>query len=60
MEELFNIKMYSTQEVAELLKVTERSVYNYIKAGKIKAKKIGGKWRVTEENFKYFLTDSQI
>lgn len=56
MEELFNIKFYSTKEVAELLKVTERSVYNYIKDGKIKGKKIGGKWRVTEDNFKFYLT----
>lgn len=49
------IKIYTMKEVSELLKVTERTLYNYIKGGKFKAKKIGGKWIITEENLKLFI-----
>jgi excisionase family DNA binding protein len=43
------------KEVSEILKVTERTLYNYIKGGKFKAKKIGGKWMITEENLRQFI-----
>ena len=32
---------YTLQEVAELLRVSEQSVYRYIDGGKLKATKIG-------------------
>lgn len=38
-----DINIYTMKEVSEILKVTERTLYNYIKGGKFKAKKIGGK-----------------
>lgn len=50
-----DIKIYTMKEVSELLKVTERTLYNYIKAGQFKAKKVGGKWMITEENLRKFL-----
>lgn len=50
-----NFKLYTKKEVAEILGITERTVWNYIKAGKIKASKIGGKWKVTEENLKKYV-----
>lgn len=43
------IKLYSLQEVADLFKVSKQSVYNWLKAGKIKAKKYGKEYRVTQE-----------
>lgn len=41
-------KAYTLQEVADLLQVTRRTVYSYVKEGKIKAVKIGRTWRVNE------------
>ena len=32
-----DIKVYTTEEVLGILKVTKRTLYNYIKAGQIKA-----------------------
>lgn len=52
---MLDIKIYSLQEVAKILKVTERTVHTYIKEGGIKGRKIGGKWRVTEENLRIFI-----
>ncbi|MDP2425391.1 MAG: helix-turn-helix domain-containing protein [Candidatus Izemoplasmatales bacterium] len=43
MEEL---KLYTVEEITDVLKVTQRTVYNYIKKGELKAVKIGKYWRV--------------
>lgn len=50
-----DIRVYTTDEVQELLKVTKRTLYNYIKAGQIKAIKVGRNWRITEDALKDFL-----
>lgn len=42
------IKVYTIEEVCKILKVTRRTVYTYIKEGKLKAAKIGKYWRVNE------------
>ena len=53
--EAFNLQLYDIKQVAALLKVTERTVMNYLKQGKIKAQKIGGKWKFTRENIERFI-----
>ena len=49
------LKVYALEEVCDILKVTKRTMYNYIKAGKLKAVKMGKYWRVTEENLRAFV-----
>lgn len=48
------LKIYTATEVCEILKVTKRTLYNYLRAGQIKAVKIGREWRFTEESVKEF------
>lgn len=50
-----SLKLYTLKEVAELLHVTERTLLSYIKSGKLPAKKIGGKWQVTESELNTFI-----
>lgn len=50
-----DFKLYTKKEVAEMLGVTERTVWNYIKAGRLQAVMIGGKWKVSDENLKKFV-----
>ncbi len=38
-------KIVSVKEVADFLKITEETVYNLAKEGKIPATKIGNQWR---------------
>lgn len=55
------MKIYSVRRTAELLQCTERTVYNYITSGELKAKKLGKSWRITDENINEFLnTDTNI
>ena len=42
------IRVYTLDEVAEALKIMRRTLYTYVKEGKLKAVKIGREWRVSE------------
>ena len=49
------IRLYTLTEVADILRVTRRTLYNYIKSGQLKAVKMGREWRITHENLKGFI-----
>ncbi len=51
-----DIKVYTLDEVAEILKVTKRTLYNYVKAGTLHAVKMGKYWRVPEESLQAFIS----
>lgn len=44
-----DLEVYTLEEIVELLQVTRRTIYNWIKNGKLKAFKAGREWRVTRE-----------
>lgn len=48
------IKLFTPAECAKILRVTRRSVYGYIKSGRLKSAKMGREWRVTEEHLREF------
>lgn len=52
-----DIKVYTLDEVAEIMKVTKRTLYNYIKAGTLHAVKVGKYWRVSEESLQDFISN---
>jgi len=47
--EIGNIKLYSISELSEKLKVTEVTLRSYRRTGKMRGKKMGTAWYVTEE-----------
>jgi len=49
--------LYSVEEVTEILKVTQRTLYNYIKSGSLKAIKVGKYWRVRHEDLREFINN---
>lgn len=50
-----DIKLYTLQEVADILKVSRQTIYNYVTIKKLKATKYGKEYRVTEENLREFI-----
>jgi len=52
--------LYTVAEVAKILKVTERTVYNYIKAGIIPSAKIGKHWRIKALDLINFIETSKV
>lgn len=55
MIELKTTTAYDLKETAELLHLNIQTIRNYIKAGKIKAQKVGRSYYVTEETIRDFL-----
>jgi excisionase family DNA binding protein len=53
-----SLKLYTIEEISEILKVTTRTVYNYIKSGSLKALKMGKYWRVTEADLIEFIENA--
>ena len=50
-----NTKLYSVEDLVSMLNLSARTVRVYLREGKIKARKIGLSWFVTEENLKKFI-----
>ena len=48
-------KLYTTEEVAGLLKVSVITIRRYIKSGKLKASKIGKDYRIKESDIESLL-----
>ena len=59
MKTVLGVTVFTAQETAELLHVSERTIRNYIKGGRLKAQKIGGDWAISEDNIKAFLNGSK-
>ena len=53
------MKVYTLEELVDLLKVTRRTLYNYIKSGRLKAVKMGKYWRVTQKQLDAFFSEGE-
>lgn len=49
------LKVYTTEEIAEILRVHKRTVLNEISRGNLEAKKVGNKYRIIEEALKKYM-----
>lgn len=56
---ILDIKLYSVEEVADLLGVAYQTAQKYISDGRMEAQVIGGKRMVSEANLKAFLMGSK-
>ena len=50
-------KLFTLKETAKILRVSERSVLRYLKAGKLKAAKLGV-WRIMRSDIEKFLENT--
>ena len=49
------VKTYTLQEVADILRLNRQTLYNNIRKGKLKAAKFGKEYRITEEQLQELL-----
>ena len=52
-------EVLTTQEVARLLKTTQRTIYRWIVAGVLPAAKFGGRWRIKRADVERFWQQRQ-
>lgn len=55
MRKLDRKDFYTAKEIAELFSMNVMTIYRYIKAGKLKAHKIGKEFRISRAEFDRFL-----
>lgn len=55
LKRLEDFRLYTLTEIEPILGVTHRTLLDYVKKEKIKAVKVGGKWKVSEDNLKAFI-----
>lgn len=51
-------KIYSVDNVAELLNVSVKTIRRYIYSGKIAASKIGGQWRINQDQLDDYISST--
>jgi len=49
----------TVKQVAEKIQVTKRTVYDWIRQGKLQAYRAGRQYRITDEQLEAFLTKEQ-
>ena len=52
-------RYYTIQDVAKMLDRSRRSVYRDIDSGKLRARKIGREWRISQEDYDAFVNGEQ-
>jgi len=52
-------KYYTPEEIAANLKVSRKTIYNWIQEGRLKAIKIGHFWRISESELNRLLAGGQ-
>jgi excisionase family DNA binding protein len=54
-----DVKLYTLQEVADVLRVSRQTIYNYVTVKKLRATKYGKEYRVTETDLKEFIENGR-
>ena len=53
------LKLYTLTEIEPIIGVSHRTLLTYVKEGRLKASKVGGKWRVTQGAIKELIEISK-
>lgn len=48
--------LYTVEEVQDILRLTTRTIYNYLRTGALRGTKIGRVWRITADSVRQFAT----
>ena len=57
--QLGEIKLYSLKELSKTLGITTFTLRSYIREGKLRARKMGTKWLITEDALKEYFGNAQ-
>lgn len=53
------VTIYNINDLIEMLGVSRTTIIKYIKQKKIRAFKVGNTWRITEDAFNKYITESE-
>jgi excisionase family DNA binding protein len=52
-------KVYTPQQAAEILSISDKTLMDWLRAGKIKGVKVGKYWRIMEADLEEFLRQNR-
>ncbi len=55
-----NITLYTIEEAAEILPVCHQTIRRYLKNGRLRGQKIGGRWLINEESINELLASPVV
>lgn len=58
--QLGEIKLYSLKELSKTLGITTFTLRTYIREGKLRARKMGTKWLITEDALREYFGNTQV
>lgn len=58
MKQIGNFKLFTVDELAQLLDVQERTIREYLKAGTLRGRKMAGRWYIPEEAVKDYFRET--
>lgn len=50
------LQLFTVRDCMKILKVTQRTIYNYLDSGQLKAIKTGREWKISEDNLREFMS----
>jgi excisionase family DNA binding protein len=53
---LGDVKLFTVEELTKILQVQENTIRDYIKTGKLKAKKLARRWWIPEDSIKEYFS----
>jgi len=59
MKQVGDLKLFSVRDLSELLGVSEKTIQQYLKEGKLKGRKFALRWYVTEEDMKDYFSQKE-
>jgi len=59
MKQIGDLKLYSVEDLSKLLDIQEKTIQQYLKAGKIKGRKLALRWYVTEQDMKDYFSHKE-
>jgi len=59
MKQVGDLKLFSVEDLSELLSVQEKTIQQYLKSGKIKGRKLALRWYVTEEALRDYFNQKE-
>lgn len=54
------MELYTPDEIAQMLRLSIGTIWNYIRSGKLPASKLGRKYIISEDQLKRFLEQQEV
>ncbi len=54
------MKLYTSKEVASILKMNEQVIAIYLREGKLRGFRVGRRWRIEEEDLQDFIRNAKL